>query len=586
VNYKILFVSLFFFTVAAPARIYPQGYPQHYFRAPLDIPILLAGSFGELRTNHFHTGIDIKTCGVEGLPVYAAADGYVSRISVSATGYGNAIYVTHPNGYTTVYGHLLAFENAIQKYVHGIQYKTESFDQDFKIDPNLFQVKKGQRIAFSGNTGSSGGAHLHFEIRETKSENPVNPLLFGIKVSDTIPPVIHAIKIYPLDSNSFVKVIYLGKGKKGLVPVTALIGQNVKIEAYRDHGVFHLKNIAQIQAQGNIGFAVEANDYEDSSFNKVGIYSIELCVNEEEIYLKTMKKLDFDLKRYINTHVDYPERLKTGRWFEKSYVAPNNALQIYDILKNRGRVEMKPGNIYHVNYYLNDVNNNISELAFDITSPVTLQQLQMQPKDYDTLLSYKTSNSINKGSIYINIPAGIFYDNVPFTFAEFPKVKHSFSKCYMMGNPAIPCQDFFEIGIKADQVPDRIRDKACIVSYTSGYLGGEYDKGWIKAKTRTLGKFYISADTTAPVIAAVNIKKGKYMGWIGQARFIIHDNMSGIKSFRGTIDGHWVLFQHDAKRALVYYTFDENCRPGKHILTLSATDNKNNTRTVKMDFSN
>jgi hypothetical protein len=554
-----------------------------YFRAPLDIPITLAGSFGELRTNHFHTGIDIKTCGVEGLPVYAAADGYVSRIAVSATGYGNALYITHPNGFTTVYGHLLAYNNEIQKYVKQTQYKTENFELDINIDPGLFPVKKGQLVAFSGNTGSSGGAHLHFEIRETKTEHPVNPLLFGIRVSDTIPPVIRAIKIYPLDSNSYIKATYIGKG---LRQVTAVVGQNIKIEAYRDHGRYRLRNIAQLQGQGNIGFAVEANDYEDSSKNKVGVYSIELCVNEEEIYLKTMRKLDFDLKRYINSHVDYPERVKTGRWFEKSFVAPNNILTIYDVLKNKGRVTLSKGNIYHISYNLSDIFQNTSELAFDITSPVTVPQLKLPAKDYDTLLPYQVVNMVNKGNIYMNVPAGTFYENTPFSYSEFPKPKHAYSKCYQLGNAAIPCQDYFEIGIKPENLPDRLRSKACIISYVSGYLGGDYDNGWIKAKTRTLGKFYINVDTAPPSIIPINVRNGKNMANSGQLRFVIRDNMSGLKSFKGTIDGHWVLFQRDAKRALVYYNFDEYCKPGKHQLMLTATDNKDNTRTIKMEFRN
>jgi len=563
-----------------------QPYPENYFRSPLDIQICLAGCFGELRTNHFHTGIDIKTGGQEGLPVHAAAEGYVSRIAVSASGYGNALYITHPNGFTTVYGHLRAYNKAIQAYLRLNQYKNESFEIDIPVDKSMFPVKQGDIVAFSGNTGSSGGPHLHFEIRDTKTENPVNPLLFGFRVKDDIPPVVKAIKIYPLDSNSYITAVYTSTNKKGQKSATAVLGQNIKVEAYKDGHVYHLKNIAQLQAQGNIGFAVEANDYEDSSANKIGVYSIELCVNEEQIYLKTMNRLNFDLKRYINTHVDYPERVKTGRWFEKSYVGLNNELKIYDVLKNRGRVTMKPGNLYHINYYLNDIDANTSELAFDITSPVTQQQLTMPARDFDTLLPFEKANSIQKANLYIHIPANTFYEDVPFTYEEIKGSKHSLSTTYSLGNTSIPCQDYFDIGIKPDNLPDRLRSKACILSYVSGYLGGDYDNGWIKSKARTLGKFFVSADTVAPNIVPINIKNGRNMAPYGQIRFVMKDNMSGIKSYRGTVDGHWVLFQHDAKNAVFYYAFDDHCPHGRHELKLTATDNKDNTRTVGMVFSN
>jgi len=581
---SLLFSFLLIFSLRTITGL-AQQYPTNYFQSPLNIPICLAGCFGELRTNHFHTGIDIKTNGVEGLPVHAAAEGYVSRISVSAVGYGNALFITHPNGYTTVYGHLQRYNPDIQNYLRQIQYKTENFEQDVKVDPTAFLVKKGDLVAFSGNTGGSAGAHLHFEIRETKTEKPVNPLLFGFSVPDAIPPVIHAIKIYPLDSNSYVKAVYISVGKKGIQPVTAVYGQNIKIEAYKDQGVYHLKNIAQLQSQGNLGFSIEANDFEDVSTNKIGVYSIELCVNEEEIYLKTMKRLDFDLKRYINTHIDYPERVKTGRWFEKSFVAPSNSLPIYDVLKNKGRVEIKPGNIYHVSYYLNDIDDNSSELAFDITSPDTRQNIVLPIKDYDTLLNYRIANNINKGSVYLNIPQGIFFENVAFSYEELPKPKRAFSKLYSLGNAAIPCEDYFEIGIKPDNLPDRIKDKACILSYIAGYLGGDYDNGWIKAKTRTLGKFFVSADTMPPTIVPINIKNERKVP--GSAiKFIIKDNMSGLKTYTGKIDGQWVLFERDAKKSLVYYTFDDHCKSGKHHLEMSATDYKNNTRTLNFDFIN
>lgn len=586
-QYKKYPVSLFIFIISSCwSFAMAQPYPQNYFRCPLDIPISLAGNFGELRANHFHTGLDIKTAGKEGLLVHAAADGYVSRIAVSATGYGNALYITHPNGYTTVYGHLSAYNAAIQSFLRQTQYKTESFEQDVKLDKDQFPVSKGDVVAYSGNTGSSGGPHLHFEIRETKTEKPVNPLLFGFNVPDIIPPVIQAIKIYPLDTNSYVKVVYDQNGKSSLKSLTANYGQNVKVFAYKKGEYYYLKNVTMLQAEGNIGFSVEANDYKDHDYNKIGVYSIELCVNEEEIYHKSMNILDFDLKRYINTHVDYAERMKTGNWFEKCYVSPNNELPIYDSLKNRGIVPMKSGNIYHICFYLNDYNNNYSTLAFDVSSPQVKPQVPPVEKGYDSILSYDKPHNINLGNIYINVSKNIFYDNVEFTYQDIPGKKNGYSDIYNLGNAAIPCQDYFDVGIRADKLPVRLQSKACIVSYAYGYLGGTYDNGWIKAKTRTLGKFLINVDTIPPTLVPVNIKNGKNMAGISQIRILVKDNMSGVKSYRGTVDGHWVLFQHDAKRSLIYYTFDEHCPSGNHKLVLTAADDRANTRTLEMEFKN
>ncbi len=582
---KYIFICLILLSLTGNI-IHAQSFPQNYFRCPLDIPISLAGNFGELRANHFHTGLDIKTGGKEGLLVHAAADGYVSRIAVSSVGYGNSLYITHPNGYTTVYGHLSAYNAEIMKFLRQAQYKSESFEQDITFDKNQFPVSKGDVVAYSGNTGSSGGPHLHFEVRETKTEKPINPLLFGFKVHDDIPPVIEAVKIYPLDTNSYVKIVYDQNGKSALNSATATFGQNLKLFAIKKGSYYYLKNIASIQANGRIGFSVEAVDYKDNDHNKIGVYSIELCVNEEEIYHKTMNVLDFDLKRCINSHVDYAEKLKTGNWFEKCYVAPNNELPIYDSLKDRGIVMMKSGKTYHVSFYLNDYNNNSSALGFDVISPETRPEMPPYKKDYDSILSYKIPHNISLEKVSLFIPKNTFYDNVPFSYEEFPERKHSYSPVYTVGNADIACQDYCDIGIKTNDLPVRLQSKACILSFAGGYLGGYYENGWERARTRNLGKFFISADTTPPTLVPLNIKNGKNMASVGQIRFLVRDNMSGVKSYRGTIDGHWVLFQHDAKRALIYYTFDSYCTSGNHKLVLIATDDRNNTRTVTMDFRN
>lgn len=562
-----------------------QTIDRNYFRSPLDIPLRLAGCFGELRTGHFHTGMDITTCETEGLPIYAAADGFVRRIGISGMGYGNVLYLDHPNGYTTVYGHMSRFRDDIAAYVRKVQYKTESFDQDMMLEKDLFPVKKGDMIGFTGNTGGSTGPHLHFEIRNTKTEHPMNPLLFGLEVPDTIPPTIMGIKIYPLDTSSYVQVIYTAYTKNGTKTLTAAAGQNIKLEVYRRKGRYYLKNVASILAVGKIGFSIQAQDHQNDNYHRMGIYSIEMCVNDEQQYVKRMKELDFGLKRCINTHIDYAEHEKTGQWFEKCFVSPGNNEPIYDVQKNKGAVEFTSG-IYHVGFYLTDISENTSDIVFDVTAPASGITAKYNREHFDTLVSYDVPMVFQRPGFYASLPTNTFFENTGINYSVKPMPGHKYSDVFSFGNMNVPVRDYFEVGIQPKNLPDRLKDKACIVSYANGSLGGVYEKGWLKAKARSLGKFYVAVDTTAPVILKLNIKDGMSMARSAGLRFQIRDNLSGVKDWRGTIDGHWVLFQQDAKYHLIYYLFDEYCPPGKHELVLEATDNKNNKRSIRLTFNN
>ncbi|RYD79777.1 MAG: M23 family metallopeptidase [Sphingobacteriales bacterium] len=556
--------------------------PMDYFRSPINEKIELAGNFGELRPNHFHTGIDIKICGVEGLPIYAVADGYISRMAVSPVGYGNALYINHPNGYTTVYGHLYKFGNEYAKYMRQMQYQTQNFEQDIFPGAERFPVKKGDLIGFGGNSGGSAGAHLHFEVRETKSEKPVNPLHFGFDLLDTVSPVIRSIKIYPLEKNSFIQVNFTTKKI-----IKGYEGQTIKLDAFKYKGNYYLKSVASIQAHGPIGFAVEADDYIQGVSNKLGIFSVELCINSQRQYYHQMQKLDFSKKRYINAHTDFTEKMQSGRWYQKSFIGENNQLPIYNGLQNNGVINYSTGNNYNMAYYLTDASGNLSALTFKVT-PV---DEQVNPKNTDSLQNSLTRIPFNEPYSFANenfsvkIPQNTFYEDVFYTYKTSPKKPRVFSEIYEIGSPKIPVHDFFEIAIKADDLPARLAEKACILSMSTGYLGGNLQNGWLQAKSRTLGKFYISADTVSPVIVPINIKAAGSNLWASSGiRFKISDNMSGIKSYRGKIDGNWVLFQYDAKSALIYYLFDENCPPGNHSLEMEITDQKNNVRRWSATF--
>ncbi|MGZ5242903.1 MAG: M23 family metallopeptidase [Bacteroidia bacterium] len=557
-------------------------FPNGYFRSPINEKIELAGSFGELRPNHFHTGIDIKICGVEGLPVYAAADGYISRIGISPVGYGNVLYIDHPNGYTTVYGHLYKLGNEYAKHVRQVQYQTKKFAQDFLPEKNKFPVKKGDLIGFGGNSGGSHGAHLHFEIRETKTEKPVNPLLFGFDVPDSVPPVVRSIKIYPLEKNSFVQVNYSNKRV-----IKGYEGQSIKLDVVKYKGNYYLKGVSSIQAHGPIGFAVQANDYLQGTYNTMGIYSIELCLNSQRQYYHDMQRLDFKLKRFINAHTDYTEKTHSGRWYEKSFIKGNNQLPIYSGLVNNGIIEVAEGKEYKFHYYLKDESENLATLTFNV-NPVAPQVNPNPPKEKDSgvfAIPYAEPFTFANENYSISLPKNTFYEDISCEYKVLPKTPKSFSSVHEFGSHKIPVHDLFDISVKPEFLPERLASKACIISQTSGYLGGKYVDGWLHAKTKTLGKFYVLADTTAPVIIPGNIKAAGSNLWKSAGiRFKISDNLSGIKSYNGYIDGQWVLFQYDAKSALIYYLFDEYCPPGQHTLEMEITDDKGNVRKWKANF--
>ena len=288
-------------------------HPKDYFCSPLDIPLFLSGNFGEIRTNHFHSGIDIKTQGVEGKPVYAPADGCVSRIKIAAGGYGNALYLTHANGYTTVYGHLSAYSDTLKKYITAEQYKKESFEIELIPDSNLFRFKKGDVIAFTGNTGSSGGPHLHFELRDTKTESTYNPLLFGFEVKDKIPPAITSLAVYDFDENP-----RHGWRNRKIYSVTKADGKYI------------VNGGKPFVVSGITGFGLEVYDQLDGADNHNGAYSIELLKDSARIYFHKIDEMPFYLSRFVNSHIDYEEKKLRGNIFQKSFVEPGNQLKIYE----------------------------------------------------------------------------------------------------------------------------------------------------------------------------------------------------------------------------------------------------------------
>lgn len=575
INSLFLFLTIIsssFNTISLQNDPPKEVYPQDYFRSPLNIPLFLAGTFGELRPNHFHSGIDIKTNGKEGFPIYAVADGYVSRLRIQSTGFGNALYITHPNGFVSVYGHLQRYNSVLANFARTTQYKNEVFEIDTLLSSSLFHVKKGEIIAYSGNSGSSGGPHLHFEMRDAVTEETINPLLFGFKIEDRVSPIVNSIYVYPLDANSSVN--------------NEKIKQRFSITGTKPD--YTVNNGTIINAWGTIGIGIDCFDLQSGSANKNGIYSIELKVNGERIYYSQMERFAFKNTRAINSHCDFKERITNGSWIQKSFVEGGNMVGIYKDLINQGRVILEPGDLYNFEYLIRDVEGNTSTVRFAVNT------LDENPYSYlfSTLRNtvnfwgYQHEQQLTKEHLKVIFPPYTFYDSILLTYTTTPKPATGLSRVHVLGNTDIPINNTFSIEITPDQpMSEYQKAKAIIVNKGRGSVGGTVKNGSIKASPKNLGGFYITTDMVPPTIKTVNISNNKNMSTLNGILLKISDNLSGIKSYRATIDDQWILMEFDQRYNLLSYKFDELCPKGKHVFRLVVTDQKNNTSQYLATFT-
>jgi murein DD-endopeptidase MepM/ murein hydrolase activator NlpD len=556
-----LYVSCF-----AQNIVQTKQYPKNFFRYPLDLPPSTAGSFGELRPNHFHSGLDFKTNGRTGYPVHAAYDGYVSRLRVQFGGFGNAIYITHPNGYTTVYGHIERFSPELEQLVRNQQYQQQSFEVDFKLTPLQAQVCKDDVIAWSGNAGASAGPHLHFEIRDTETEQTINPQLFGLTIPDRVPPTLGTICVYHFGNAPFSE-----KTPRQFVAVAGAAGH------------YHLKKPQVINASGETGFGITATDLNSASFNHNGVYSIELKLDGETVYTFAVERFAFDQTHAINAYIDYPTFLSSHRFIQKCFILPGSKISLYPQSVNRGVINFNDDAMHEVEYVVKDIAGNTSSLTLKVkSSPVkpALIPASINPN----LFHYDRQNEFSNDQVKVIVPAGNLYDDVNFTYVTLPKKPGTFSVVHRVHNRFTPINDTFQLWIKPDNTIGKYIDKAVIVNSEGICEGGTYDNGYIKADARTFGDYYIKVDTVPPIIRPLNIRNGVNMATLQRIALKIGDNLSGVKSYAGKIDGKWVLMEWDYKTHVLSYKFDKDIAHGKHIFELTVTDNKDNISQFTADF--
>jgi hypothetical protein len=534
------------------------------FRSPLDIPLILSGTFGELRSNHFHAGIDIKTQQRQGLPVFSIDEGTVSRIKISHWGYGKVLYVAHPNGHTSVYAHLQKFGPEIEKYVKGLQYKKQQYELEVFPEYGTLNVARGDTIAYSGNTGGSAGPHLHFEIRNSLDEKPTNPLLYGLEVRDATNPVISGLYAYPLSDSAQVNQ----NGKRTELRFNRL-----------EDGSFQAESL---EASGRIGFGIKTYDRQDLAANKNGVYRVVQKVNG-----KTYTDLDFDAfsfgeTRYINTLIDYPYYARYQDRIQKFFRVEGNKLSLYNTLFNEGGIDVAPGQSYLVELQISDLAGNQTLLRIPVEGKKLPVLVTEAPEKSPYFVYAGKPASFNLGKAQVYFPAGSFYEDVYLNL-------ESDSTVIRVHEPSLPMHRNFTLTYDVSDLPTAGREQYFIARLNESdrpQFQKTYRRGdSFTARSRNLGRYTLARDTVPPVIRPKNFKEKQ---WLTNYRYLslkISDDLSGISTYSATLNGRWILMEYEPKTQTLTYNFDDRILNEQQCtLEVEVVDNVGNIQVMKIQF--
>lgn len=558
---KFIFILLLTLTLGLNAQ---DSYPQDAFRSPLDIPLVLAGTFGELRSNHFHSGIDIKTQQRQGLPIYAIGDGTVTRIKISLWGYGKALYVAHPNGYTSVYGHLQKFSPEIEAYIKKIQYEKKSYEIEVFPEYGEIKVKKDSIIAYSGNSGGSSGPHLHFEIRSSISEKPTNPLLYGLEVLDATNPTLVGLYGYPLSKNAQLN--------------QSTVKSQINFTRQKD-GTFLADKVT---ALGTIGFGFIGFDRQDLAANKNGVYSVRQVVNGKVYTDYDFETFSFTETRYINTLIDYDHLGKYRQRIQKTFKAPGNRLSIYNKLINDGKVVVKEGLSYKVELLIHDLEGNLTKVVIPVEGKRQTVKMNKEKSKSDNYVVANRPNNYDLGLAKVYFPANTFYENF---HIELEKGRDTVT----IHNNRVPAHRNFTITFDASEYNEAQQkqlfiarlDKKLKPNYASTYKRGNT----FTTRTRNLGTYTLARDTMPPKIRTKNFKHKQWLTNYRYLSLMISDDLSGVNTYSATLNGEWILMEYEPKTKTLTYNFDDKILDKKQCeLKVVVKDNVGNTSNYEVSF--
>ena len=560
---SFLLVSLLFASMGLMAQ---ENFPK--YGKPVDIPIYLSATFGELRPNHLHAGLDIKTQAVEGKKIYAVADGYVSRIGVSPYGYGNVLYITHYDGYTSVYAHLQRFSGEIAKYVKQYQYKNKTFAAQIFPDKDKFPVKKGDLIAYSGNSGGSGGPHLHFEIRHTDSEKPVNPLYFGYQIEDNVKPMILGASVYPVGDEAQLE--------GGIKPMYfSVAGEN---------GRYSLKDRPFVYANGEIAFGICTYDQVGTSTNKNGPYLYELYLDDVLAFQVEADSFSYSEPRYVNSLLDYRHYKQKKSSYVRTETDPNNRLHM--IAVKNGTVTVAEGDTVSVCFKISDYAGNTARLRYKLVgvAPVEVERPERRRSEYFVKADGSLNSEIIIDDFSVTMEKNTLFRDEWIQTGQRDE-RGCCSRIYRFGDEEMTTFKSFKVRIRPQE--EWARDSRMYIASIDkngkvSSLGGKMKNGAMEVETRTMGEYTIKIDSVAPKVSASNFKDGQSVKALKSLRFKISDDMTGVDTYNIYLNDAWVLGQYDAKNALLYYEFDDRIKAGTNKVKVVVTDGAGNTKTLNV----
>jgi murein DD-endopeptidase MepM/ murein hydrolase activator NlpD len=554
----LLLLTALFFTnnLIAQAFFAPKKYPRGNYRNPVSIPVSLAGNFGECRPNHFHSGLDVRTNKVENIPIYSIYDGYISRIKIDAGGFGNAIYLTHTDGYTSLYAHLNKFYPELENFVRFQQYRQKKWNIDITLLPHEFPLRKGTFLAYSGNTGSSQAPHLHMEIRNTKTEKPLNGLLFYNYV-DTRAPLVKKLAVYNGQQS-----VYAQTPKQ----LNCIVKNGVYIP-----GTDTIKTTNKV-----IAFGVVADDPMEEALGVLGVYEMNMYLDDKAYFGWQLDNIGYDETRYMNAQADYKVKKNGGPWIQLCYKLPQDKLEIYKSNNMlNGKISLEDGLTHKVKIILKDVKGNSSTMQFYV------RNIGAPSIGNSNLLRANAPAPFNDGNVAFALKSGDIYDDVPLQISNVGNL-------YKVNTSDVPVHNYFDLKLKPKMaIAPNLASKVALVRYPYGKdtdkkgVAGKLVNGWAVASVRDFGTYEVVVDQTPPVVTCAVLNgatvKGKYITCSAK------DETTSVKSFVGTIDNQWVRFVQKGKNYT--YEIDKYCGPGNHVLQLTVSDENNNIKTQQINFT-